>query len=468
MVSHSHGEPGTWTDEKLSEFLPQRLGNYAGAGPFGDFQQLKALGHRLYGVFSGNRRGTNMPGGESFIDPVYFEEGTSLQLIPLPGPHPLCGEECRFVFGQKVPMIEGINPPFPPGCPACAPDVPTGSITFRDGEVPLGSVRLAPPSKQVSFTVQSLSVGTHSLFASYSGDAVFSPATSPALSLTIEKAPTTISLHSSPNPSTFGAKVIVSATVAVPPPGAGSPSGTVTFYDNGVSLGTSTLDSSGHASLQVSGLTAGVHSLTASYSGDESFAGSTSAGSPESVTEFANLAFSGSLTDARIGQPITLPGGATFNGSGEFNSATGTGSVDGSLSVPPFTASLKLFGLASVNLGLTLTQVGAIEGTVARSEAVPGDEALSVPVKLSLGVTSLSLLGLKLPTACSSVEPLSFNLTDNLTSEELLHPGWSFTGTTTVPKVRCAGGLLGDLFGDVLTHLLSGAGNPYALTIRAP
>ena len=42
-------------------------------------------------------------------------------------------------------------------------------------------------------------------------------------------------------------------------------------------------------------------------------------------------ALSGSLTDKRLGEPITLPSGSTFNGSGELNTETGAGSITGNL-----------------------------------------------------------------------------------------------------------------------------------------
>src|SRR5439155_23402086 len=56
------------------------------------------------------------------------------------------------------------------------------------------------------------------------------------------------------------------------------PTGTVTFMDGSVTLGTGMLSSSGGAAtatFSTSSLTVGTHTITASYSGDGSFAGST-------------------------------------------------------------------------------------------------------------------------------------------------------------------------------------------------
>jgi len=59
-------------------------------------------------------------------------------------------------------------------------------------------------------------------------------------------------------------------------PGAGTPTGTVTFKDGSSTLGTGTLDSSGQAMFTTSTLTVGSHSITASYGGDTTFKEGTS------------------------------------------------------------------------------------------------------------------------------------------------------------------------------------------------
>ena len=87
---------------------------------------------------------------------------------------------------------------------------------------------------------------------------------------------------------------------------------------------------------------------------------------------------------------------------------------------------------------------------------------------VDLGVTSVGILGLSVPVQCTTAEPLALTLTDTLTREELLHTGWSFSGTTALPRFSCKGGLLGGLVGMTLTMLLSGPENPFSLTVAAP
>ena len=76
------------------------------------------------------------------------------------------------------------------------------------------------------------------------------------------------------------------ATVGLVAPGAGTPTGTVAFLDGGTHLGVVALGPGGQAVLTTSALTAGVHTITAVYSGDGNFSSSAN-GSP--LTETVRL-----------------------------------------------------------------------------------------------------------------------------------------------------------------------------------
>lgn len=184
--------------------------------------------------------------------------------------------------------------------------------------------------------------------------------------------------------------------------------------------------------------------------------------------EYANSGLSGSITDKALGQAITLPPGSTFSGTGERNLQSRVGSIHGNVSIPPFEASFKLFGLLPASLGLKLSEAEPVQGTVTATEGPASHETVSLPMKLDLGVTSFKMLGLSLPTKCTASEPVSLGLFETLAGSEALAQPLSFSGSTAIPRISCSGGLLGSLFGSVLSGLISGGGDPYAIQIAAP
>jgi hypothetical protein len=95
--------------------------------------------------------------------------------------------------------------------------------------------------------------------------------------LTITNASTSVALSTSPNPSTQTQNVVITAVVSAVAPGAGTATGTIEFRDNGVLLGTATLVN-GTATMTKK-FKKGTHPLTAVYSGNTNFNGSTGASS---------------------------------------------------------------------------------------------------------------------------------------------------------------------------------------------
>lgn len=100
--------------------------------------------------------------------------------------------------------------------------------------------------------------------------------------------PSTVTL-TAPNRAVHGEPVTLSATVV--PDGA---SGKVTFYDGKTALGTVPL-ADGTATLKTSTLGRGVRTLKAVYSGDATYAASTSPAVMETVTSLPNAAYQNAL-----------------------------------------------------------------------------------------------------------------------------------------------------------------------------
>lgn len=112
------------------------------------------------------------------------------------------------------------------------------------------------------------------VLGTYTGSILHFSTDSPSLLLPVSgvrsaKSPTTTSLSSDPNPSTFGQLVTITAGVSSPLPG--TPTGTVTFFDDVTMLGTVPLNISASATLNTSALAFGSHNLSATYNSDATF-----------------------------------------------------------------------------------------------------------------------------------------------------------------------------------------------------
>jgi hypothetical protein len=133
-----------------------------------------------------------------------------------------------------------------------------------------------------------------------------------------------VTLTAAPNPSVFGAPVVLTANVT--PPNA---TGRVTFYDGVTLLGSKPL-SSGTASISTILLPAGSRKLTAYYSGDAANLAGT-AGITQTVKSVAEVGFRSSVVSVAPASLTNLAVG-DFNGDGKADlampgSLTGSGSV---------------------------------------------------------------------------------------------------------------------------------------------
>ena len=171
------------------------------------------------------------------------------------------------VFGQSVTLTATV-------AVATGTGTPSGNVTFVSGTTTLGTGTLSGTT--ATFTTTALPVGTDSVTAIYQGDTNFATSTSPAATVTVAQASTTTTLTASTSSAALGGSVVLTATVAPVSPGAGTPTGTVTFLDGTTTLGTGTL-SGGVATFTTTALPIAVNAITAQYSGDTNFAASTSA-----------------------------------------------------------------------------------------------------------------------------------------------------------------------------------------------
>jgi len=197
-------------------------------------------------------------------------------------------------FGQSVTFTATVS--------SSASGTPTGTVTFKDGTTTLGSVALS--SAKASFTTSTLAAGPHSITAVYGGTSSFAGSTSSVLSQTVDavSGATSVSLNSSANPSAVGQSVIFTAVVTSS--SSGTPTGTVTFEDGTSTLGSEPL-SGGRASFSTAALSAGTHPITAVYSGDSTFTGSTSSVLTQTVQNTSTGGSTGALAHFAAGDTWT-------------------------------------------------------------------------------------------------------------------------------------------------------------------
>jgi hypothetical protein len=157
----------------------------------------------------------------------------------------------------------------------------------------------------------------------------------------------TATLTSSVNPVFASNATTLTATIASP---AGTPTGTVTFLDGATPIGTGTLSAGGVATLTISTLAAGSHSITASYGGDTNFAPIVSGALTQVVQDFSLAMSPASITALPSGTAVYTVTAAPLNG------ATFPAAVALSVSGLPAGAT-STFSPASITAGLGSTPV---------------------------------------------------------------------------------------------------------------
>jgi Glycoside hydrolase family 44/Bacterial Ig-like domain (group 3) len=188
---------------------------------------------------------------------------------------------------------------------AASGSTPTGNITLLDGANSLGTAALS--NGAAGFTVPSLAAGTHTITASYAGDAADGASTSNAVSIQVNALASSVTLAATPATALTGQAI--SLTAAVTPAAA---TGKITFMDGSNAIGSATL-ASGSGALAVSTLSAGSHTLTAVYGGSAVYAPSTS--SPVTVTLSAPIPpdYSLTLSSGTLSIAQSTPGTLTLS-----------------------------------------------------------------------------------------------------------------------------------------------------------
>lgn len=170
--------------------------------------------------------------------------------------------DADVTFTATVAVIDDAT-----GLVSTSASAPDGTVTFTDSVSGATLCTESLSSGQASCTYSKLTVGSHTITASYGGSetGLGYQASSGTTTQVVDKDVTTLTLASSQNPSYYNQPVTFTATASS---SGETPTGTVTFYADGTSIGTGTL-SGGVATLgSYSSLTVGTHAITAYYGGD--------------------------------------------------------------------------------------------------------------------------------------------------------------------------------------------------------
>jgi uncharacterized repeat protein (TIGR03803 family) len=260
---------------------------------------------------------------------------------------------------------------------------PTGSVSFTFNGSSQGSVTLNSSGvATASVSTSGLAPGKYSASADYAGDSAYNSSLSPTVTVTVSKANSASSLSVSPAAPSIGQSATLKATVTG---SSGTPSGSVTFSADGVTLGSASLNGSGVASFSAStnGIPPGTYPVTAAYSGNSSY--------NSSVSSTINVKLSKAATDTSLTvspASVTPPANVTLSATVSRTASSTTGTPTGSITFAVGTDVLAIVGLDGKGVAsLTAPSKGYPAGSYPITATYSGDSADSSSSSSSVTIT---------------------------------------------------------------------------------
>jgi trimeric autotransporter adhesin len=181
---------------------------------------------------------------------------------------------------------------------------PAGVVTFTDGATTLGTSPIVNGVAQL--TTSALGLAAHNIVATYAGEGAFFGSTSAPL-MHFVQGHATVTLTASQTSLTFGSSPKLTINVKPVAPAVGMPGGTITLRVDGSAAGGPTTLTSGGAAINDLMISAGQHSITAAYSGNNDFIASESGPVVLSVAKAATtIAVHADQNPAPAGSPVLL------------------------------------------------------------------------------------------------------------------------------------------------------------------
>jgi subtilase family serine protease len=295
-------------------------------------QSLPGGTYKVYAHYAGD--GTNAPSDSPDVQVTVGKE-SSQTFIVIPSfdsqGNQTSGNANSVVYGSNyiiriyVANSSAVASATGPPAPTCETvnvvTCPTGSVTLTANGSPVdGGTYTLNNMGYTRDLAPTLTGGTYSLVAKYSGDTSYTASTSATNTFMIVPAPTQTQVDYVPNRNVLGQTFQLEANVSSPLTGpVAYPGGTVTFYDGSTPIpGPVQITPGGNAEIfadiyNVSFASAGQHTITARYSGDANYAASNSA--PVTMTLLLPTAMTQTETATTInyGQSINVTAVMTTN-----------------------------------------------------------------------------------------------------------------------------------------------------------
>ncbi len=215
---------------------------------------LNAGTHVITAVYSGDR---NNPAGSS--DP------TVLTVSPVPVNMSASCWNASFPYGANYQCTVNVS---------SNAGAAQGAITYSfDGGAP---VAVALSHGSAGFTITKPIAGNHSVAISYAQQTNYAAAAPQTNNFTVTAAPVQVSLTPSTWYTTVGTSITFSASITSWSAGPPDDNGAVSFYNGSTLLATVPVNSTGQASYTTSNLSAGSHTITATYAGGVNYASGSS------------------------------------------------------------------------------------------------------------------------------------------------------------------------------------------------
>ena len=305
-------------------------------------------------------------------------------------------------YGSALTLTATVSPVNTP-----APSTPTGNVTFYDGATTVGTGVLGGGVAQL--TTSSLSGGSHNLSCAYGGSALYDTSLCSPVAVSIQAAPTVLTLSSSANPAAYLGPVTLTAVLTANGKSAGA-GNVLQLSLNGQTV-TLTTDATGSVSYTTSNLAAGSYPVTVSFAATSSLLASsatlTEAIQPVATTTTLTAAPSPGVVNQAVALTATVIASAAPVGAGSVTFYDGSATLGSAQLTAAGTASLSTTFAStgahtlSAVYGGTANYLGSTSAAVQESiqagdfsiTAAPGSASIYTGEATTVQVSVAALLG---------------------------------------------------------------------------